>query len=133
MVSGPTCACTGPGDLTMLPGIGKTAQRAREARAEASESLRAARDAKETQAVLKERLDRLTLVTRALWSFLRERQGLTPVELQQRMRLVEAEADPFRFDEGPSLAPCPQCQHRISSRDRKCVYCGADNPQYIPF
>ncbi len=63
---------------------------------------------------LKERVDRLTLICRALWSFIRENQNLEEKELAMRIEKIKTKAG----------EKCPSCGRPISKSLNKCLYCG---------
>jgi ribosomal protein S27AE len=72
----------------------------------------------ETQEVeaLQEKVDRLTLICRALWSFVREHHDLSETDLVNRM-------EEMKRTEG---AECPECGRIMSRHHNRCLYCGAE-------
>lgn len=65
---------------------------------------------------LQEKVDQLTLICRALWSFLQERRDLSEADLIDRM-------EEMKRTEG---AECPQCGRIMSRHHNRCLYCGAE-------
>lgn len=63
---------------------------------------------------LEERVARLTLTVRALWSLMREKNGLEEDDLRERMAALKLEAG----------ETCPSCGRIMSRRHRRCLYCG---------
>jgi hypothetical protein len=70
-------------------------------------------------------VERLLIVTEALWSILREKHGFDDKELQKRM--VEIDMRDGRLDgrvaaTGPM--ECPKCNRTIPKQSIRCMYCG---------
>ncbi|MFV1959319.1 MAG: hypothetical protein ACC662_07885 [Planctomycetota bacterium] len=74
---------------------------------------------------LEARLDRLALLTEALWTLLRERVGMTDEELLDRVREVDLSDGVLDGKVRHGSAPCPQCGRMLSHRHLRCIYCGA--------
>jgi hypothetical protein len=73
---------------------------------------------------LERRLEKLALVCQALWSLVRDRQGVTDDDLARRVR--ELDLTDGRLD--GRLAPaitCGTCGRVTARRREKCLYCGA--------
>jgi len=63
---------------------------------------------------LREKVDSLSLICRAMWSMLRDKYGLSEQELMERLRQIK-EAD----------APaCPSCGRIMNRNYNRCLYCG---------
>jgi len=97
---------------------------AAEARAE-----QASRDAGRAE----ERLDRLTLICMAIWSLLREQGNLTEEDLLERVRQVDMSDGVEDGKASKQIAKCPQCNRTMSSRHKRCLYCGAEKLDYTAF
>jgi len=67
---------------------------------------------------LKQRLEKMTLVCRALWSFLQEHHQITEEDLARRI-------DSLSDSKGST---CEKCGRIITKTHRKCLYCGTDAP-----
>ncbi|MBM4318823.1 MAG: hypothetical protein FJ125_02440 [Deltaproteobacteria bacterium] len=101
-------------------------KRIHEARSSAADSASASADAVVRVQELEDKLDRLALVCRALWSLLQETQGLGEEHLYQRVReldLLDGQLDGRVRRTGRK---CGQCQRVMSNRHNRCMYCGAD-------
>lgn len=75
---------------------------------------------------LEDRLERLSLVCRAMWTFLQESQGLTEEQLFARVLevdLIDGQADGRVKKTGRK---CRQCGRVMSNRHHRCMYCGAE-------
>jgi ribosomal protein S27AE len=77
-----------------------------------------------TEGELTRRLEKLTLICRAMWTLLQERTQVTERELAARMTeidLLDGKAD------GRVSVParkCTACGHLIAPHHDRCLYCG---------
>ena len=71
---------------------------------------------------LEERLDRLSLISLALWTLLKDR-GLTEQQLMERMQELDLRDGVLDGRVQGGLINCPQCGRPLSQRHRKCLYC----------
>ena len=91
------------------------------AAADASKAARAARtDAREVE----ERLDRTLLACEAMWSILRDKLGVTDVELVERINDIDLSDGRLDGKVRKTAVACPKCNRTISQRFPKCMYCG---------
>lgn len=70
-------------------------------------------------------LDRLYLITEALWSFVHERLDVSDEDLVQRILELDrcdGEIDGRKDMAGPMT--CPSCGRTIASHHTWCMYCG---------
>jgi hypothetical protein len=83
---------------------------------------------------LEDRVDRLTLVCSALWSLLRERNGLTEEELMERVKEIDL-ADGRLDGKAPRQPPatCGACGRTFAARHARCLWCGAERAQGSAF
>src|SRR5687768_870293 len=83
-----------------------------------------ARHSREGQVELHRRLEKLSIVCRAMRTLLQDRSGLTEKELSQRtteIDLLDGKAD------GRVSVPartCSGCGHTVAPRHDRCLYCG---------
>lgn len=75
---------------------------------------------------LSRRIDRLVLVNAALWELLKERTGLTDVELQSKVLEVDARDGQVDGRLGGVKQTCPACGKTLHPKHAKCLYCGAE-------
>jgi len=86
-----------------------------------------------------DRLERLLLVTEAMWELLSERFGVTVEELVERVRQIDArdgQADGRRgIATNAPLEHCSACKATIPAGKTSCQFCGAPVPgaQSDPF
>ena len=107
----------------------RTAKAEAEATRAKSKALRAEHEAQGVEA----RLDKLTLICMALWSFLSEKTQLTEEDLMERIKkldLMDGESDGKLQRQ---VAKCAQCGRVMSSRHSKCLYCGAERLKLTAF
>lgn len=75
---------------------------------------------------LARRVDKLTLINMALWSFIQQHTRLTEEDLLRRVE--EIDLSDGQLDgrvSRPSVA-CPACERTMSPRHDRCIYCGAE-------
>ena len=95
--------------------------------ADASRSAGAARrDAREVE----DRLDRALLACEAMWSILRDKLGVTDLELIERINDIDLSDGRLDGKVRKTAVACPKCNRTISQRFPKCMYCG--QPIMIP-
>lgn len=77
---------------------------------------------------LREDLERLYLVTQALWQMVKTATGATDEQLQERIRQIDAEDGRIDGKNTEVTRPidCPVCHRRILSGQSFCLYCGAE-------
>jgi hypothetical protein len=97
-------------------------------RSEASDAARRASETKEDLHLslrqLENKIDKLSLICRALWSFIQEQRSLTEEQLVERVKQIDLMDGQIDGKVGAKVADCPQCGRKVSSRH--CLYCGAD-------
>ena len=74
-------------------------------------------------------IERLLLLTEALWSLLKEQHGYTDEELIRRV--LEIDSRDGRIDGRLAAKPpenCPHCDRPIPGERRYCLYCGEPVP-----
>ena len=109
--------------------VGKLMHDSMSARAAASHAREMASDAM----FFEKRLDKLTLISMAVWSLLAEKMGLTDEDLMERVKkidLMDGEADGKLQRQ---IATCPQCNRVMSPRHSSCIYCGSERLQITAF
>lgn len=75
--------------------------------------------------LLQKRVDRLALLCQTLWAFLQEDRLLTEQDLLDKMKDIEQLNG--RVDgRNVQARPCGSCGRPLSSRQPKCIYCGAE-------
>jgi hypothetical protein len=100
---------------------GQAAYDVDEARADASE-------AKSAADVLKHDVDRLMMITEALWSFLKKEHGYSDEELVKAVGAIDLRHSGADKD---AQEKCPSCGRLVSAHRRLCIYCGNQVPQSL--
>ncbi|MBI5396081.1 MAG: hypothetical protein HZA91_12360 [Verrucomicrobia bacterium] len=82
---------------------------------------------------LEQRVDRLALVTRAMWALIRENTQLTETDLVKRITEIDAMDGAV---DGKVLKPpmqCPKCDSMVCRQFRRCLFCGYEDETANPF
>ena len=92
-----------------------------------------ARDPSDHIAELKADVERLLLVTEALWKIVQEKHGLDDKELLRQITMLDM-ADGKLDARKPKAPPklCPKCDRALGKRRPKCMFCG-EPILYDPF
>jgi hypothetical protein len=90
----------------------------RRAHLEAKSATSRAQYAQSNIKMLMRRVDRLSVVSAALWSLLREKHGITDEELRARVAEIE-------HSKGKVTAECVACGATIPAMHKQCEHCGA--------
>ena len=104
-----------------------------QARSAASRSASTITDVARYAAHLEERLDKLGLISRAMWSFLQEATQLTDEELTKRVEEIDLSDGTLDGKVKRPLVQCPKCGKAISPRHHRCIWCGEDRPGATAF
>lgn len=89
-----------------------------------SEAKAAARQASRTASELEMQLERAMLACEAMWTLVRDRLGLTDVELAKRVNELDLTDGHLDGKVRRTPVSCPSCHRTISPRFPKCMYCG---------
>jgi hypothetical protein len=73
---------------------------------------------------LDDRLDRTLLACEAMWSILREKLGVTDVDLVERFNQLDLTDGKLDGKVRKAPVSCPKCGRAMSRRLTKCMYCG---------
>jgi hypothetical protein len=65
--------------------------------------------------------EQLKLLTRALWSLLKETQGLTDADLRRHLAVQEGAKKKAATAQ---YWNCPECRHQVPQSVKTCPYCG---------
>ena len=109
--------------MNIFWGLGNTLDSAA-AQVEAGEARRQAASARTTAADAESRLERALLACEAMWSLLREKLGVTDLELLDRINQLDLTDGRLDGRVTKSALACPQCRRTIARRHAKCMYCG---------
>ena len=73
------------------------------------------------------RIDRLTMITEALWSLLAEREDFTEEQLSRRLLELDQQDGVADGRRQPMATDC-SCGAKVNPRAKACVFCGAPPP-----
>jgi hypothetical protein len=82
---------------------------------------------------LEDRIERLLLLTDAMWELLSERTGVTEADLAAKVHEVDSRGDGARDGRrARSIRRCTSCQAAIEHGRATCTFCGAAAPGSTP-
>lgn len=87
----------------------------------------------EELAELEARLERLVLLNLALWSLLKETNGLTDDALAARVREIDLLDGRLDGKARPPAENCAECGRALSRKHSRCLYCGREPSAPDPF
>jgi hypothetical protein len=76
---------------------------------------------------LEDRLEKLTLICRALWELRPEKPELTDDDLMAKVAEIDLRDGELNHRLTPPVLTCPECGRRVNARSRRCIYCGFDD------
>ena len=103
------------------------------ARSDATDAKAAAREAKTESDLIRHDINRLLMITEALWTLLKKQCGYNDADLAAL--ITEIDLRDGRLDgktDTQSMVTCPSCGKTNSNRRPMCIYCGKALP-VIPF
>jgi len=91
----------------------------------ANEASAKARDAERQVDFMRRDVDRLLMITEALWRLLQRAHGYTDEDLKKLIAEIDLEDGVLNGRVARRLvSSCPACQRPVSAKDTKCIYCG---------
>jgi ribosomal protein S14 len=75
---------------------------------------------------LEERLDRLSLICRAMWSILKEATEMTEQDLDERVKQIDLADGMLDGKVARVAAQCEKCGRVMSRRHNRCLWCGEE-------
>jgi len=90
-----------------------------QAKADAREAQRSAEGAGEAIKRLERKVESLTLITQALFTFLQSTQGLSEADLMARVQEIASNGR-------TAAVACSDCGRMVGKAQSKCMYCGAE-------
>jgi hypothetical protein len=100
----------------------------REAQGSAARAANKAEAAADRIADLERRLDRVTLVSQALWELLQADGSFTQDQLMSKMEQVDLRDGRKDGKISMTAKTCPTCHRKSNSRRLNCLYCDAPLP-----
>jgi len=71
-----------------------------------------------------EQLNRLYLITNAIWELLQEKFNLSEDELKQLILKIDSRDGKIDNKVASQPEPCPSCQRPTLLKNKICIYCG---------
>jgi len=82
---------------------------------------------------LQDQLDRLLLITESMWFVLKDKLQLDDAVLMDMMKHVDMKDGKLDGKATTKPETCPNCNHTISLRTGRCLYCGTQAKRAGPF
>ncbi len=76
---------------------------------------------------LRQRIDKMVLVNCAMWELLKEKTGLTDIELKSKVLEVDARDGNVDGKVGATTRYCKNCGKTMHPKHAHCLYCGRDS------
>lgn len=90
---------------------------------QARDANRQARDANREVELLKQDVQRLLMITEALWILVQRAHGYSEDDLRNLITEIDLRDGAAGGKDG-AVVKCPACQRPISTRQKRCIYCG---------
>lgn len=74
---------------------------------------------------LRRRVERLSLMSQALWELIRETTDLSDEDIEKKTLEIDERGDAADGRITPELLACPECDRCVTSNHESCLYCGA--------
>lgn len=73
-------------------------------------------------------VEKLFMITQALWTFLQEEHGYSDDELIQRIQEIDLQDGQLdgKLAKAPNRPQCPQCGRKLIGKRPVCLYCGTE-------
>ena len=82
---------------------------------------------------LEGKLDRLGLLSRAMYELLQEATGVTDEQLAAKVSEIDLRDGKEDGKVTPPQKPCPQCDSMICATFNRCLFCGYEDASGDPF
>ena len=105
----------------------------REALSDVADAKAIAHEAKSETELMRADIDRLLLISEALWNFLKQRHGYSDEDLAKAVGEIDLRDGNLDGKVARSASqPCPQCGKPNTATRKFCIYCGTLLP-IVPF
>lgn len=94
---------------------------------DAIEAKAKANEANTNYLFLKQKVEKLMLITEAMWLILKETTKCTDEELKEKMRQLDLKDDKLEV----KASKCPKCGKILQKNMPSCIYCGTQNEQEV--
>ena len=96
------------------------------ANADASRARQTAQKADDRIRELEKRIDRISLVSQAMWELIRDNTGWSDEDIFARISEIDLRDGVRDGKMGAKVIDCPNCKGKINSRKGYCMICGAE-------
>ena len=118
--------------FTVVP-LPYPAREGREGKKQADAAMREVKDVGHQVTSLQNRLDRLHLITQALWELTREKLSLSDEDLTKLIEDIDLRDGARNGKVAVKAVMCPDCKKPASVRTDICLYCGKEVKRKNPF
>lgn len=73
---------------------------------------------------LEQRIDKLTLICRALWEMLEKHSDLNEGDLEAKVAEIDLRDGELDHRLRKPILDCPNCGRKMNAHNRHCIYCG---------
>ncbi len=87
---------------------------------------RAATDVRTQNEFIQCDVEKLFMLTEALWTILKEKHGCTDAELVQRLQEIDMRDGKLDGKVTKVKPDCPKCSRKLMGKRPVCLYCGAE-------
>ena len=87
---------------------------------------RAATDVRTQNEFIQCDVEKLFMLTEALWTILKEKHGCTDAELVQRVQEIDMRDGKLDGKVTKVKPDCPKCSRKLMGKRPVCLYCGAE-------
>lgn len=87
---------------------------------------RAATDVRTQNEFIQCDVEKLFMLTEALWTILKEKHGCTDAELVQRVQEIDLRDGKLDGKVVKVKPDCPKCSRKLMGKRPVCLYCGAE-------
>ena len=74
--------------------------------------------------LLEQRIDKLMLITRALWELLQQESKLEEHHLVAKLAEIDLRDGDLDHQLRQPVLDCPNCGRKLNAHNRHCIYCG---------
>jgi hypothetical protein len=87
---------------------------------------RSATDVRAQNEIIQCDVEKLFMLTEALWTILKEKHGCTDAELVQRVQEIDLRDGKLDGKVAKVNPDCPKCGRKLMGKRPVCLYCGAE-------
>jgi hypothetical protein len=87
---------------------------------------RSATDVRAQNEIIQCDVEKLFMLTEALWTILKEKHGCTDAELVQRVQEIDLRDGKLDGKVAKVNPDCPKCSRKLMGKRPVCLYCGAE-------